>query len=321
MISTLNIIRSVFDVPETFIFERYLNLQEQLIGQEVTLCSIFNQETRPSFTLFFDHKAKRYYFKCFSSGKGGSAVDLLREMFPDKPKAKLYAEVIEEYQNFLKGNPEHQTEFKQFYKFKVSSYALRRWNSSDKKYWTAYHIGSKDLEYFNIAPLESFCMSKPEGEGTKTITIRRDLIYAFFRKTGDIFKIYQPENKDCRFIKVRSGYLAGADQLRYASPQLIITKSLKDCVGFHILNIPGWEIISCESENQMITKQQMNTLNFYKRKVVLFDSDKPGRAAAEKYTETYGIPYVDLGMEKDITDSLKATSVEKVKSKLLKLLQ
>lgn len=319
VIKTRNIVTSLKDIDEKFIFMHVLNLDQQLDGQEIWRISPFNAgETRPSFSLYCKG-GPRYKWKDFSSGRSGDAFELAQQLNPEKKRGELIRELILAYQQYLDGNPP-EVEHKIYNKYKVSSFQLRTWNSSDAKYWRQYHIGSKTLDFFNIAPLDSFVMSKEVDGRMDHKRISRELIYGYFRKTGELFKIYQPGN-EVKFIKVRSGYLQGFDQLKFDRPNLLITKSLKDCAGFHTLNIPGFEVISSDSENQMITKAQMNTLNFYKKRVVLFDADPAGIQAAKKYKETYGLPHIDLELSKDITDSMKDFGAERVREKLITLLK
>jgi DNA primase len=53
----------------------------------------------------------------------------------------------------------------------------------------------------------------------------------------------------------------------------------------------------------------------------LFDNDEPGIKAAQKYKEKYGLDYVILPLEKDLSDSVKDHGVEAVRDKLFPLLK
>jgi len=55
--------------------------------------------------------------------------------------------------------------------------------------------------------------------------------------------------------------------------------------------------------------------------VVLFDYDEAGIKAAKKYEEVFGLPYVVLPMEKDLSDSMKAHTITAVNNKLVPLLR
>jgi hypothetical protein len=52
MISTKNLVSSIIDVPDHWIFEHYCNLSEKLVGQDVKIKSLFNPTERtPSFSI------------------------------------------------------------------------------------------------------------------------------------------------------------------------------------------------------------------------------------------------------------------------------
>ena len=319
MISTRAVL-NLRDVPEEFVYEYFLKLPEPLQGDEVWITSIFNpSEKKPSMSLFYE-KNRRYHWHDFSSGFGGSSFDLVQKLFPEETKGQIAQRIINTYKSEISGNPPEAREHRIFTKYKVSSFQLRSWNTLDKKYWNRYGIGSKSLEHFNIAPLESFKMTKEVDGVPDTILISRRLIYGFFRKTGDLYKIYQPENIDCKFIKVQNDYLQGYDQLSFNKPNLLITKALKDVVQFHVLDIPNWDVLSPDSENQLISKRQMETLSNYTNKRVLFDNDAAGEQGSLKYKEAYGIEPLYLKIEKDLSDSCAKVGVEKVRNELLKLL-
>jgi hypothetical protein len=154
------------------------------------------------------------------------------------------------------------------------------------------------------------------------MTFNRKYVYGYFREDGSLYKIYMPKNLDKKFIKVEN-YTQGTDQLRHWAglDYLIITSSLKDLMAFRKLGIAGYQVIAPDSENSMLSKTSMQRLKqSFKKIVVLFDNDAPGIAAAKKYQENYGVNYVVLDMEKDLSDSVKAHGLIKVKEKLVSLL-
>ena len=321
MISTKNIIGGIRDVNEVWLFEHLLSLNERLEGQEIVLRSPLTNERTPSFTLFQDKG--RYFYKCFSSGNGGSATQLAQLLFPDKPKGELYAELCSKYKAYLSGKPEEEREFKQFFKYKLASQELRNWNSGDKNYWSKYSVGSKELEHYNIAPLTSYVLSKEQADGThKSITIEQPLIYGFFTKQGAPFKLYQPHSKTCKYFKVKS-YIGGADQLT-GKDTLVLVAGMKDGVCLMQLGIEGIEFIFPDSENVLIDAATMKRYQEkYKRVVVLFDSDSAGVEATKKYEQKYKTESVYLSMSggKDIADFVAKHRVEKVRTELIRLLK
>lgn len=322
MISTKNLISDLEDVPVEWVFEYYLKLPEKLSGQSIKMKSVFNsREKTPSMYLYLDAK-NAYKYKDFSSGNGGDALNLVQELFSLRTRAAASYKILGDYNEYLKDN-EHIVlrEIIPQSKFKVTDFEIRHWNTLDEKYWSAYHIGSKMLEAYNVAPLEYYVMSK-EDEGIESrIEIKNNHIYGYFRNDGTLYKIYQPKIKDKKFIKVRD-YIQGSEQLTGDKKFLVITSSLKDLMAFNKLKIKDAESIAPDSENSMIPVNYIvNAVKHYKNIFVLFDNDEAGIAAAKKYQERYNLDYVLLDMEKDLSDSVKVHGIDSVRNTLLPLLK
>ena len=82
MFNTKNIVGEGQDVPSTWVFQYYLDLPEQLTGQDIKIKSIFNPNERtPSFCIYVDKSIMQYKFKDFSTGRSGNKVDLVKLMF------------------------------------------------------------------------------------------------------------------------------------------------------------------------------------------------------------------------------------------------
>ncbi len=320
MISTKNLLFSIKDVPEHWLFEHLLKLPNRLEGQEECLISPLTQERTASFTLF-QHKG-RYFYKCFSHGSGGSATQLAQLLFPDKPKGELYSELCAKYKAYLKGNPvDTDRVFKQFGKYRVDGHIMRNWSSLDDRFWTPGGVSSQLLEKYNVAPLQSFSMTKTENGASKTIHISRDKIYGYFRKTGDVARIYQP-GTSAKYLKILP-YLQGSDQLKYEADTLLILSGLKDALSFLSLGIENVEVVAPDSENVMINETEMKKyLEKYKHVKVLFDEDKVGIEAGLRYAAKYRIPVVETNFKvKDVFDAVEKYKQETVRTELVNLLK
>jgi hypothetical protein len=323
MISTTNIITDVREIPSTWTFEYYLKLGEKLVGQEIFMVGPFNPtETIPSFSLFSSREGI-YSFKCFSSGKGGSHIEFIKEVFNLKTKHEAILKLMADYQAYLDGGGVfEQGEFQVFEKFRVSSYELRKWNMDDAKFWNhRFHIQSKTLDWLNVSAFSSFEMSKQENGETKKVTKSGPNIYGYFNKQGELYRIYQPYNKECKFIKVMS-WVMGEDQLQYKAENLLINKSLKDIGGFTELKIPNWEVIAGECENCIFSKEYIDLKKTqYKNIAVMMDDDKAGKESMQQYQDQFGLPSVQLGMKKDLTDSIEAFGLEAVRERMIERLK
>lgn len=322
MISTKNLISQLEDIPVEWVFEYYLKLSEKLTGQSIKMKSVFNsREKTPSMYVYLDSK-NVYKYKDFSSGNGGDALHLVQSLFCLTSRAAASYKIIDDYNDYLKNN-EHVVlrEIIPQSKFKVTDYEIRHWNTLDQKYWGSFQIGSRMLERYNVAPLSYYIMSKVDNDVESKMEIKNNHIYGYFKNDGTLYKIYQPKVKEGKFIKVRD-YIQGSEQLTGDKKFLVITSSLKDLMAFNKLKIADAEAIAPDSENSMIpTNYMVNAIKHYKAVFVLFDNDEPGIKSAQRYQNTFNTPFINLPMEKDLSDSVKAHGIDKVREVLLPLLK
>jgi len=315
MFNTKNLVHDVKDVPSSWIFEHFCVLKEKLNGQDVKFKSIFNPgERTPSMCIYFDGKV--YKYKDFSTGKGGSAVDLVKEM-THLTFHKTCQLIIETYNDFvLHNNGGYDIEkFQKASKYKVTSYIVRSWTTQDQYFWTQFNIGSKLLEAHNVRPLESYCMTKDDNE----LCITGLYLYGYFKDDGTLYKIYQPKTLDKKFIKV-TDYIQGMHQCT-GERHLLITSSLKDIMSIKSLKL-SLDVIAPDSENTMIKQDVMDELKKkYEKIIVMFDFDAAGIEAMIKYKEKY--PFIEitvLPMSKDVSDSIKDSGAKEVRTRLVPIL-
>jgi hypothetical protein len=322
MFNTKNLVHEVKDVPVPWIFEHFCKLKEKLNGHDVKIKSLFNSKERtPSMCIYYDAKKDGYRYKDFSSGKGGSAIDLVKEL-TQLPYHKASSLVVEKYNDYvLHNNGGYDvTEFKQASKYKVSKFVFRSWNTSDQYFWTQFNIGSRLLEEYCVRPLEYYVLSKDiVDEDPIELTIRGNYLYGYFKKDGTLYKIYQPKTLDKKFIKVND-YIQGSEQIKNHK-YLVITSSLKDIMSLKSLKL-AVDVVAPDSENSMIRKEVMQQyLKDYQKVMVMFDYDEAGLKAMEKYKEIYpNIVPVVLPMSKDLSDSIKDHGAKKVYYTIVPLL-
>ena len=316
MFNTKNLVHDIKDVPVTWIFEHFCVLKEKLTGQDVKFKSIFNAgERTPSMCIYMDtHNV--YKYKDFSTGKGGSAIDLVKEI-THLPFHKTCQFIIETYNDFvLHNNGGYDIEkFQKASKYKVTSYILRSWTTQDQYFWTQFNIGSKLLDGHNVRPLESYCMTKDDNE----LCIKGLYLYGYFKEDGTLYKIYQPKTLDKKFIKV-TDYIQGMHQCT-GEKHLLITSSLKDIMSIKSLKL-SLDVIAPDSENTMLKKDVMEELrNKYSKIIVMFDFDEAGVESMKKYKEKY--PFIEitvLPMSKDVSDSIKDYGAKEVRTRLVPIL-
>lgn len=315
MFHTKNLVHDVKTVPGAWIFEHFLNLKQKLNGQDIKIKSVFNNtEKTPSMCIYY--KNEKYWYKDFSSGHAGDAIELVKTIYKMSyyEASKLIIETYNDYVLHNNGSYDLQ-DFKQSSKYKVTSYIVRSWTTQDQYFWTQFNIGSKILEAHNVKPLDSYCMTKDD----KNLCIKGLYLYGYFKSDGTLYKIYQPKTLDKKFIKV-ANYIQGWEQL-YNHNNLVITSSLKDVMSIKSLKI-AIDIIAPDSENTMIKQDVMDELrNKYKKIVVLFDYDTAGIASMQSYKEKYSfVETAVLPMSKDVSDSIKDFGSKEVLMKLVPIL-
>ena len=320
MFNTKHLILEESDVPSYWVFQYYLDLPEQLTGQDIKIKSIFNPNERtPSFCIYVDKSIMQYKFKDFSTGRGGNKADLVRLMFNlDYPAATR--RIIEDYNRYIKENGKATQTFTPQARWEIDYIKYREWNVDDQNYWLSYRIGKTLLEKYNVKPLEYFNMTKEENQEIKSLQIGSKHCYGYFDKNGEVYKIYQPYSKKHKFHKVKN-YIQVIDQLEYKQPYLIICSSLKDamCVKSIGYNV---EVISPDSENTMIKPHIIaNLKKKYKKVITLFDSDDAGKHAIERYRDAYGVYGVYPTLSKDVSDAIKEHGLDKVHAMLKPLLK
>lgn len=318
MFKTKNLVHNIKDVPTTFIFEHFAELKEKLIGQDIKIKSMFNPTERTPSMCIYCTGSGEYKFKDFSTGKQGSAVDLVK-LINNIPYFKACTIIIEKYNDFiLHNNGGYDVEkFIKASKYRVTNHSVRNWSTQDQYFWTQFNIGTKLLSEHHVAPLDHYTMTKDDNK----LTIRGLYLYGYFKQDGTLYKIYQPKTLDKKFIKV-ADYIQGWDQLGN-NKNIIITSSLKDVMSIKSLKL-NVDVIAPDSENTIIKPDVMEELDRkYKTIILLYDNDEPGIKAMEDFKAKYPIEKLKLAvlpMSKDVSDSIKDYGAKEVRNRLVPIL-
>jgi hypothetical protein len=285
-----------------------LKIGEPLTGQDVMIKSVFNpKDKRPSMSIYVLN-GREYKLNDHSTGKKGSKVDLVMTL-TGLSYGETVEKLIDEYNLHLLNNDMPVQEFVARSRYGVADYNRRKWTVNDRDYWTAYGIGSKELELFGVYPISSYSLSNEKN----TLTIEGKMIYGYFSQSGVMYKIYQPRALERRFMKV-GNHLQGIDQLKFEANLLIITKSLKDVICCYNLWRPMSEAIAVDSENTMLKPAFVDDLKMrFSEIIVILDNDEPGINAMIRYQELHGLKYIISPLEKDISDSIKVHGIAKTK--------
>lgn len=313
MIQTIYYTNKNFPIPSGLIMERLLNLDEKLEGQSVKIKSIFNpKDTDPSMIIFFSDQDGIYRFKDFSSGQYGDAIDIAVNMYDLADRQLGYRKVIE----LFKDDTEIPKTINNFQKEtrEIGSYQLRKWCGYDEHFWKQFGITGAFLKKYNIKPIKTYTVKSSKGDQVQELEFNLTLCYGYFTNSGELYKIYQPNKKTAKFLKVKE-FTQGEEQITYNKKCLIIASSLKDIGAFQALKFNDIDLIAPDSENVTITQQQIDKYRqHYQYIFTMFDNDVAGMKAMKKYQELYGIPYIYFNVEKDIAECVKQHGIQSTKA-------
>lgn len=314
MINSKGIVTDIKQIPETWIFEYYLNLPERLHGQTVKIHSVFKQEKTPSMCVFIDRHKNSYRYKDFSSGNYGNPYDLVMKMF-NVSFSDAVQKILHDYTKSSRaGYIAAEVVPKQSYQ--VAQYTVRNWIQEDADYWKQFGISRKLLEKYNVKPLSYYKMSN--GDVEREFYPGKRITYGYFTIDGEIYKLYKPNSKK-KFMKLRE-HIQGLEQLEFKSDVLVICSSLKDCMTLEAMNFK-LETIAPDSENSGLRPDVLDQLKRkYKKIITLFDNDEAGINAIQKYKTEHGISGCFYPHAKDISDGVKSSGLKSVRNILEKIL-
>jgi len=204
MISTKNFISTHEEIKSGWVFNYYLDLPEKLSGQDLQITSVFNPlEKTPSMYIYLDANSNEYKFKDFSTGKQGSKIDIVQALF-DLTYSKTLFKITEDYNDWIMqgGKFDEDESFTPAARYQVDYIHKREWNTEDAAYWLKFNIGTTALHKYNVQPIEYYNMVKASADGIKKITINQSMIYGYYNNQGECYKIYQPGQKQYKFIKI-----------------------------------------------------------------------------------------------------------------------
>lgn len=302
MISVKNLVWKVEDVPAAWAFSNYTGIPlAQFEKGELSCLSPFKDgdtkpNSKPSFKLYFS--GKKMKFKCFSTGKGGSHMDLVMELF-NLSYHLACVKILNDYNSWIKAGGEMlELHLEEKDKFKVTDHQVRNWNTLDGDYWKNEGLGTKVLTWGLVKPLAHYKMTKDDQE----IVLEGDYIYGYFNRADELVKVYQPKNSDVKFIKVKE-YVPGSEHLM-GNDFLIILSSWKDALTLISLGIKV-DVRVPNSENSFFSEEEMKRFKAkYKIVLILFDNDEAGRRSSKKYKHLFNVDSVYITMDniKDVTE-------------------
>lgn len=194
---------------------------------------------------------------------------------------------------------------------------IKSYTQEELDWWNQFGITKKILKKYHIYSLQHVFLN---GNLRFTSTNKCPIYGYYFGKDKEgleKWKIYLPFNKNVgvRFINnLPKKILQGYRQLPKTGDLLIITKSMKDVASLYGFGIAA---VSTPSESTFISDKQLEEFKSrFKKIIVVFDNDRPGKRSLAKIRKQY--PELNYfifpsNMEKDFTDNLKVIGIEKMK--------
>jgi hypothetical protein len=300
MFSSNAFVKEAFDIPPQWIFQHYLGTEE-LHGQSVKIRSLFNDKDKnPSMFIYVDRDRDYYRFKDFSTGKSGSAIDLMKEIW-GTDTSQTCIRIKKDYSDFLaSGKQPAPVEKTRMVTWKVGSYGLRKWTKADAVFWTPFNIGSEMLQRHFVVPMEYYYMTKTKHEGMLVEQFKNigQHIYGYFDSAGELYKIYQPFSKTAKYIKIKD-HIQGIEQLE-GHDNLCLISSLKDMMAMKSIKGIKSDYLAPDSENTFFSPSQIKEwMSGYKSIISFMDADEAGIKAMKHYEKEYRIPFVYVPIEND----------------------
>ena len=293
------------DISREWIFEHYLSIGETLTGQTVTISSPFGKDKTPSFKVYYNNHSGKYTYKDFSTGKSGDPTEMVKEIFHLPTRLAAVTKIISDYKG-NGGKEKKREKIVEAKRYKVNRFKTVDFEKEDLDFWKRFGVEKETLIKFKVKRISYFAMMK-EG---KEILFNKGLIFGYFDYQNKLCRIYQPDNKDAKFIKVKD-FIQGANQLEYNSSNLIILSSLKDSMSFIEMKFEDYEVVAPESENILIEKEIINWFKLsYENVLVLFDNDDAGIKSAKKYYEEYNLKPIILTLGKDVAECVETFGLD-----------
>lgn len=300
------------DVPDNWVFFHFSLKHgkeisaERFNGSPINIRSFWTRDSEPS--LYFFSREGRYYFKCFSSGKGGGAVTFVKEIEKLNDWEAAAKKIKEEWAEFLAhGGYWNTTVDERFIVNKPTSsitYTKTGWTEKHLEFWKNYQISETTLCHFNVSPIDSYTITSTNPLVATHMNFP-GLAFVFETKEGLGYQIYQP-NLSPKYLNIRTDYYPGMDQIARLSGTLGIFSGLKDIMAFHELGLQ-MEKIAGRSETALIDEESMaSIMNNFNNVISICDYDVSGLRIMSLYQKKYGVkPLIMPGMEIDVAENLR----------------
>lgn len=307
-------ITDISEVPVAWVYKFYYKkfadtrgidgvIHQPFDGRTIRVRSLLSRDTNPSMFFYYNKVRKTYFWKDFSTGKGGDCVELVAVML-----SKFYNvardTITRAYESWIESGF-------QFYDDKVierekPKYTMNceRMDSEDLNFWGEGQIDHETLNRFWVRKLSRYDIIRNDFSQPK---IGR--MYGYYSH-GGAYQIYQPNDAYAKYLTLRTDYIMGSEQLKFKANTLAIVSGLKDIMAMEQLDLDV-EYISGYSENSVIKYDVIDYYrSIYPNIVTMFDYDKAGAKGMQLYKAAYDIDPVYVRLENDHFDNLKKHKIE-----------
>lgn len=163
---------------------------------------------------------------------------------------------------------------------------IRKFNISDRDYWSSFGISKATLQHFGVYACEAVWLnSKMVYRYTES-----DPAYAYRFDEG-VYKIYYPARSKMRFM-CNTNVMQGYQQLKATGDFVILTKSMKDVMCLHEFGIPA---VAPQSESAYPDEDIISDLkDRFKKVFTFYDFDYAGIKMAAEISRRYQIEPIFL---------------------------
>lgn len=272
--------------------------------------SPFRKDKNPSFGIYYSKRTKQLLFKDHGTGECGNVIKFV-SLFTGKTE---YNDILSDIVDKL--NITNNTKLVSSKQYilpteTVIGVVRQEFTDVDINYWKQFNISINTLKKFNVNSIKYY-LCNGIVKGTYK---RENPMYAY--KVYNNFKIYRPlADKYTKWRNNLTDYdIQGYEQLPQKGDILFITKSMKDVMCLHEMDIPA---VSPSSESTFLPKDVLEQLKTrFKRIIILFDRDVAGVKRSRKLSRETGLEAMFINKKfkaKDVSDAVKANSFEEIKN-------
>lgn len=302
-----NIVRDISEIPEGWIYKKYYKgfanplldvhhsaINQRFDGRIIKVRSLKNNDSNPSLCFFY--KNGHYYWKDFSSGQGGDVIEFVARLL-SKTRTVTISKIVSDYVKFLDDGGEFELpkiENLNIEKAKFAAHVCKHTHDS-LHFWHEGKVTLRTLNHFGIKYHANYSIEK----GSKT-TIMGGFYFGFYNKNG-LYQLYDPTNRDSKYICIDPKYIIGSEQQTYQHNTCAIVSGQKDLAAIHEIGLDVDFIAPPNGEGSLLSYEFITDLQSrYSNILTIFDNDKAGIKAMMKYKAIYDIDFVHLKLEQDL---------------------